>query len=204
MTLQPHGCDYEAPCDSKLPRARLSGDGAEVISTCHPARCERCGMLQSTATAKAVQTSCMRPSPNLPRRMVSVPTETLSTESRLTADRRGMGSSPGLRSTSLASPRIVVVHGAIRTRRSLGIAASRDRTTTGRRLISDSSHHHTSPLAGKSFTTRLPPHERTRGRPIRPLHRGDVRRMQRIRRRSRLRDASLPTHLGPRRAAPHH
>ena len=64
----------------------------------------------------------MRSSPNLPRRSVSVPTETLSTESRFTADRRGIGSSPGSSCTSLASPRIVVAHGAIRARRSLGMA----------------------------------------------------------------------------------
>jgi len=54
----------------------------------------------------------------------------------LEAERVGTGSSPGSRTTSLARPRIVVVQGATNARRSRGIAASRDRTTTGRRPIS--------------------------------------------------------------------
>ena len=49
------------------------------------------------------------------------------------------------RMTSLARPRMVVVHGATRARRSRGMAASRERTTTGRRPTSGSSDHHTSP-----------------------------------------------------------
>ena len=56
---------------------------------------------------------------------------------------------------SLTSPRMVVVHGAIRARRCLGITASRDRTTTGRRPTSGSSHHQTSPRAGGALTTLL-------------------------------------------------
>src|SRR3990172_4009657 len=136
----------------------------------------------------------MPPSPTLPRRLVSVPTETLSTESRFTADSRGIGSSPGSISTSLARPRIVVVHGAINARRSLGIAASRDRITTGRREISGSSHHHTSPLAGRSFTTKRPPHETMLSHPIRPLHRADVLLIPHNRHRSPLRDVGPPTH----------
>lgn len=143
---------------------------------------------QSTATANAEQISRMRSSPNLPRRWVRVPIETLSTESRLTADRRGIGSSPGSSCTSLASPRIVVVHGAISALRSLGMATSRERTTTGRRAISGSSHHHTSPLAGRSFTTKRP-RETTPSRPIGPTHRVDDRRKPCTRRRFRRHDA---------------
>lgn len=150
-------------------------------------------LLQSTATARAAHTSCMRPSLNLPSRSVSVPTATPSAESRLTADRRGIGSSPGSRSTSLASPRTVVVHGAMSARRSRGIAASRERTTTGRRPIPGSSHHHTSPLAGRSFTRRPPPLERKPGHPMRLPHRGDVRRTHRTLHRSRRRDVLPPT-----------
>jgi hypothetical protein len=75
----------------------------------------------------------MRSSLNRPIRSVMDPSATLSTESRFTADGRGMGSSPGSSTTSLARPRILVVHGATRALRSLGMAASRDRTTTGRR-----------------------------------------------------------------------
>jgi hypothetical protein len=55
----------------------------------------------------------MRSSLRLPIRSMSTPTETLSTESRFTAVRLPTGSSPGSSTTSLASPRIVVVHGAI-------------------------------------------------------------------------------------------
>ena len=124
----------------------------------------------------------MRSSPNLPTRSVSVPTETLSTESRLTADRSGIGSSPGSSRTSLARPRIVVVHGAISALRSLGMAASRERTTTGRRETSGSSHHQTSPLAGRSFTTKPPPRETMPGLPIRPTHRVDDCRIRRTQR----------------------
>ena len=49
---------------------------------------------------------------------------------------------------------MVVVQGATSARRSRGIAASRDRTTTGRRPISANSHHHTSPRAGSALTRR--------------------------------------------------
>lgn len=147
---------------------------------------------QSTATDNAVQISRMRSSPNLPRRSVSVPIETLSTESRFTADRSGIGSSPGSSGTSLASPRIVVVHGAISALRSLGMAASRERTTTGRRAISGRSHHHTSPLAGRSFTTTRQPGETMPSRPIRQTHRVEGRHKQRRRRQFRLLDAGSP------------
>ena len=107
------------------------------------------GQRQSTATARAAQISVIRLSLRRPIRSVSAPTETLSMESRLTAVRRRTGSSPGSRMTSLARPRIVVVHGAITARRSRGIAASRDRTTTGRRPISGGSHHQSSPRKGR-------------------------------------------------------
>ena len=149
----------------------------------------------------------MRLSLNRPRRSVNVPTETLSTESRLRTDWRGIGSSPGSRSTSLARPRMVVVQGAIRARRSLGIAMVRDRTKTGRRLTSGSSHHHTSPLAGKSFTKKLPSRGRKPDHPIRPAPPAAVRRRWRIRHRSQPRDVSpqVPRELhraGPHRSSP--
>ena len=122
---------------------------------------------QSTATPRALQISRIRVSANRPSRLTSTATETLSTESRLTAERRGTGSSPGSRSTSLASPRIVVVHGGTSARRCRGITASRDKTTTGRRPISAISHHHTSPRAGNAFTRRRLPVATTPGRPTR-------------------------------------
>ena len=60
---------------------------------------------QSTATARAEQMSRMRASLNRPSRSTSKPTDTDSTESRLTAHRFGTGSSPGSRTTSLRRPR---------------------------------------------------------------------------------------------------
>ncbi len=91
-----------------------------------------------------------------------------------------MGSSVGSRTTSLGSPRIVVVQGAITARRSLGIATSRESTTTGRREISGSSHHHTSPRAGSSLTTTRRPSGTTPGHPTRLGDQGDGRRMPRM------------------------
>lgn len=89
---------------------------------------------QSTATARAAQISRMRGSATRPNRWTRMATETLSTESRLTAERSGTGSSPGSRTTSLASPRIVVVQGATSARRCRGITTSRgqhnDRTAS--------------------------------------------------------------------------
>ena len=67
---------------------------------------------QSTATSSAEQTSRIRSSLSRPRRSTRMATETLSTESRLIEDRLGTGSSAGSTTTSLARPRIVVVHGA--------------------------------------------------------------------------------------------
>jgi hypothetical protein len=69
------------------------------------------------------------------------------------AERRGTGSSAGSRTTSLTSPRIVVVHGAISALPCRGITASRDSTTTGLPPIPAISHHQTSPRAGRFFTT---------------------------------------------------
>lgn len=106
--------------------------------------------------------------------------ETLSTESRFTADLLGMGSSAGSRTTSLGRPLIVVVHGAMTARRSLGIATSRESTTTGRSEISGSSHHHTSPRDGSSLTTTRLPHGTTPGHPTRLGGQGDGRRMPRM------------------------
>ena len=132
--------------------------------------------VQSTAISRASQICDIRSPVRVPRRSTSTPTETLSTESRLTADRRGTGSSPGSRTTSLGMPRMVVVHGATSARPSRGIATSRDSTTTGRGPISGSSHHQSSPRRGRSVTTRRRPNETTRGRPTRRPRSEDARR----------------------------
>jgi len=141
------------------PRRRLTARGSAYAHRRQP--------WQSTATSRAPQISRIRMSANRPTRLTSTASETLSTESRLTAERRGTGSSPGSRTTSLARPRIVVVHGATSARRCRGITASRDSTTTGRRPISGISHHHTSPRAGSAFMRRPLPVATRRGRPIR-------------------------------------
>ena len=114
------------------------------------------------------------------------PTATLSTESRLTAERSGIGSSPGSSTTSLARPRMVVVQGPTTARRRRPMAASRERTTTGRRPMSGGSHHQTSPRCGP------PPVMRTRPRlgmrrdlPKRRLHPVDARRTPHRRHRLR-------------------
>jgi len=68
------------------------------------------------------------------------------------------------------------VHGAISARLNLGMAASRDNTTTGRRPIPGGSHHHSSPRLGRSVTS-LPPHRgRSRGglAQLRPTMRIDM------------------------------
>jgi hypothetical protein len=141
----------------------------------------------STATSSAAQTSRMRSSLSRPRRSTRTPTDTLSTESRLIEDRRGTGSSSGSRTTSLAKPRMVVVHGATSARLKRGIAASRDSTTTGRRPISGNSHHHTSALAGRGplLTMPQPPLGTTPDRPTHRPPRADARRRPRMRHRSR-------------------
>jgi hypothetical protein len=122
---------------------------------------------QPTAIARATHTSRIRASPSVPSRFVGAPTPTFSTESRLTAARVGMGSSPTSITTSVGSPRIFVVHGAMSALRSLGIATSLVITTTGRRGISGSSHHQTSPRAGRFIMMMTLHHGRRRDRPIR-------------------------------------
>ena len=159
---------------------------------------------QSTATVRAEQTSLIRSLPRRPNRSVRAPTETLSTESRLTAERSGIGSSAGSRTTSLASPRIVVVQGATRALLSRGMAASLDRTTTGRREISGSSHHHTSPLRGRSIKKRKLLLGRTVGRPTRRARQVGESRTRHISNRSRPFDVWRPTRQGLRRSAPRH
>ena len=134
---------------------------------------------QSTATSKAAQSSRMRASARRPSRSTRTLTATLSTESRLTADVRGTGSSPGSRSTSLGNPRIVVVQGATMARRSRGMAASRERTTTGRRPTPASSHHQTSPRVGTGFTRQKRPHGTRPDLPIRRALRAGVRHRRR-------------------------
>ncbi len=121
---------------------------------------------RSTATEWAAQISFIRVSRNRPNRLTRMATETLSTESRFTAERRGRGSSGGSSTTSLSSPRIVVVHGATSARRCRGITASRDRTTTGRRPISTISHHHTSPRGGAPSRTCHGPPKRLQVAPL--------------------------------------
>lgn len=125
---------------------------------------------QSTAISRAVQMARIRVSARRPSRSTNTATETLSTESKFTAERCGTGSEPGSRTTSLASPRMVVVQGATSARRSRGIAASRERTTTGRRPISAISHHHTSPRVGSALTSCRPPAATTLGLPTRRAH----------------------------------
>lgn len=80
--------------------------------------------------------SLSRPSPS-----TRVTIEALSTKSRFTPDRRGIRSPPGSRMASLAKSRILIVRRAIRVRRSLGMAASHNTTTSGRRPIATTSHH---------------------------------------------------------------
>lgn len=191
------------------PTAEARRRRGAFYQTCPRAACARgpCGYRtwrpQSTATANAEQTSRIRLSSSLPSRSVSVLTEMLSTESRLTADRRGIGSSPGSSSTSLANPRIVVVHGATSALRSLGMATSRERTTTGRREMSGSSHHHTSPLVGMSVTTKLPLLGMMRGHPIRRTHRVERHRKSHIWHRSQRLDAGRAGRRGLHPEEPH-
>lgn len=172
---------------------------------------------QSTATPRAAQTCSIRRSLRRPSRSTRTPVDTLSTESRLMADRRGIGSSPGSSTTSLGRSRMVVVHGPISVRRNRGIAASRERTTTGRRPMSESSHHQTSPRAGTGVTMQQLRHGTTRGLPTHPLRQaggrrtrrctpsrslppGWLERVRRERRRTTLRRSHPLDELGLRRA----
>ncbi len=185
--------------DNLRPVPRNAGTGARAgarprPSSAHPP--------QSTATARAAQTSRIRSSLSAPNRSTSTTTETLSTESRFTALRFGTGSSPGSSTTSLWSPRMFVVHGATRVRRSRGMAASRESTTTGRRPMSASSDHHTSPRLGRGVTTRRLLRGTTGGHPTRRARRaGAPRRLRRPRRSQRL-DIGQAALGAPRRAAP--
>lgn len=182
----------------RLPRCeRRSSSWKRAVPT-HPTEIRRrlvltllglgrlgCQFEQSTAIASAAQISRMRVSAKRPIRSTSTATATLSTESRLTAERLGTGSSPGSRTTSLGSPRTVVVHGATNARRSLGIATSGDKTTTGRRPTSGSSHHHTSPRPGSELTTLRRLAETTQDPPTRPARRLRARRRRCSSRRPR-------------------
>jgi len=110
------------------------------------------------------------------------------------------GSSPGSSTTSLAKPRMVVVHGATSVHRSLGIATSRESTTTGLRPISDNSHHQSSPRSGRALTTLPQLCETRRDRPTHRLRQTDARRTPNRSRRCRVRgdeQARRPT-LMPR------
>ena len=144
------------------------------------------GLSARWAWVQAVHSSRIRSSLSLPIRSTSTATDTLSTESRFTAQSRGIGSSAGSRTTSLGIPRIVVVHGATRQRRNRGMAASRDSTTTGRRPISGRSDHQTSPRLGNWIMSRRRPHGTRSGRPTRRAHRADARRRPSSLRRPRL------------------
>jgi len=162
--------------------ARRPGSARSIGDT----RSDLSGYRQSTATSSAWQISRIRMPLSAPIRSTSTAVDTDSTESRLTAQRRPIGSSPGSRTTSLGRPLIVVVQGATSARRRRGIAASRDRTTTGRRPISGGSHHHSSPRTGKALTRLKQRFGTRRDRPTR-LHRrsGGLRTLLHTWRRSR-------------------
>lgn len=178
-----------------------TGQGGFHAGNCK-SRQEKPQSWQSTATASARQISRMRKPLRRPNRSVRNPTDTHSTESRFTAERRGIGSSPGSTTTSLASSLILVVQGATSARRSRGIAESRESTTTGRRDTPGSSHHQTSPLAGSSVTTPLRLRETTLGRPIRPLRRLDARHTPHTSHRFRMRGDGPRGLRGPHREGP--
>ena len=97
---------------------------------------------------------------------------------------RGTGSSVGSSTTSLPSPRIVVVHGATITR-----CESRDRrcrgesTTTGRRPISVARTTRPHPREGWAISP-MPRRGKTLGCPTRRAHRGDECRTRRTARRA--------------------
>lgn len=137
----------------------------------------------------------MRPSLRRPILSTKIDIETLSTESRFTAQRRLTGSSPGSRTISLGKFRTVVVHGAIKVRRNLGMAASRDITTTGLLGISGNSYHQTSPRKGEGVTRWLRQLEMPRGCPTHRFRRSGIRRMRHRRRQSRSRDCERRARL---------
>ena len=92
---------------------------------------EQCQSAQSTASARAPQICRMRVSANRPSRSTRTATETLSTESMLTTQRRGTGSSPGSRPTSLTrEPRA-----GVKALRAADAAAIRDACRLGARVV---------------------------------------------------------------------
>ncbi len=184
-------------------RRRQSGDPRTVPPTRLRWRGLPLQPAQSTATLNAAQIWRIRRSLRRPNRCVSVPTETLSIASRFTAEAWGMGSSDGSRRTSLGRPRMVVVQGAMIVRRSLGMATSRDNTTTGRRATSGSSHHQTSPRAGRAVTTARRLRGTRRGHPTRRARQADERRTPCRRRRFERRDVGRGAPRGLHRAGRH-
>lgn len=143
---------------------------------------------QLRATLSAEQTWRIRSSLRRPIFSTKFEIETLSTESKFTAQRRPIGSSPGSSTTSLGRLRTVVVHGAISERRRRGMAASRDSTTTGLLSISGSSHHHSSPRSGNKLTKRPREHEMRSDCPTHPPHQSGNRHKPHTRRQSHLHD----------------
>jgi hypothetical protein len=106
---------------------RTAGQGRPVLS---PSLSTRGQSKHSTATATGSVDLVHPGIAQAPQQLTRITTDTLSTESGLTAERGGTGSSPGSSTTWLTRPRIVVVHGAMSVRRCRGMTASRDRTTT--------------------------------------------------------------------------
>ena len=165
----------------------------------------------------------MRSSLKRPSRRANKTSGALSTESRLTAETAGTGSSPGSSTTSVGSPRIVVVHGATIAVFSLFRAASRERTTTGRCPAWGDSHHHTSPhrtgaaitiqysdLAVLHLPSATPGDEgdSLRGKmpnpPTRPAHQGGNGHMPRTQHQSRLPGNGQLEHQARHPSSPRH
>ncbi len=109
--------------------------------------------MQATATSRARQICRMRSSLNRPSRSTRCAWGAPSIESRLTAETRNTGSSPGSSTISLGKPLIVVVHGATIAVASRSNALSRNSTTTGRLPNSGDSSHQTSPHRGRTVVT---------------------------------------------------
>ena len=139
--------------------------------------------MQSTATPSAAQTWLIRALERRPIRSASSATGTDSIESRLTTQSCGTASSPGSSRTSEGKFRMRVVQGATMARRRRCIAAVRERTRTGRRGTSGSSHHHSSP---RSITggSRQRPCASSRGLPTRRTLPSELRRRPNTERRS--------------------
>src|ERR1035437_11008408 len=146
----------------------------------------------------------MRPSLRRPILSTKIEIETLAIESRLTAQRRLIGSSPGSRTTSLGRLRIVVVHGATNVRRNRGMAASRENTTTGLLCISGNSHHQSSPRCGIGVTKRRHQRETPQGSPTHRIRQLGILRSRRRRRQSHPHDCERQARRVPRQAALRH